>query len=363
MKGIIVSLACLALAACFLCPSAAAFQQGSHQDIGRAAFLTLQADGKTAAAAVFDAVDTKGDPLSDDFIQAEWDADRLDLEANHYYDPYTGQGLAGFEDAATLCSHFYAWAVQDWSSNWETSIEMLGRAAHLLQDCSMPHHTHLEPLNGHAEFEAWLAANLTAYLVYSGGWYSAASDAEGLCRAAALIAYDNYSQAASGNATQYAQAASIIVPDAVQSTAALIDLFMDTVSAEAPSLTSMPTATANSIDLAWSPCTSGDFARYEIYASAVNKAVLEDGEIVGAKLGEATLREQNWASMERTGGVGTYEFVVVTTLHNGTQLRSNVLSIQDASPTSLIVAGVLGVTAIAAVALMARNPKGRRRKR
>lgn len=347
------------LLACLLAVSpqpAAAFEQASHQSIASAAFLVLEADGKGYGARVLDALDPEGEPLSDAFLRAVWDADRLDLCRNHYYDPYSGQGLAGFEDAATLCARFFASAEAKWTGNWEQSIYELGRAAHLLEDCSLPHHVHLDPLNGHAEFEAWLGDNLVGCLACEDGWYGLADDPGGLCRIAALAAYPLYDEAASGDVLQYASVAAEIVPDACRSTAALIDLFMADVAGAEPTLVARQTSTATRIDLVWTPCTSPLFDHYEVYVSGPNAHIEAGATLVG----RCEARETNAASLERIGAFGDYEFAVVTVLDDGTALRGAVLRVENAGAMGYAMLIVMGGTTAVAAAALVFTRKGKR---
>lgn len=348
-----VILPALLLAAAMLWPpGASGFATDSHPDLAMAAFNVLDHDGRGREARLFSALGQDGAELWRDLLQGEVDADSVLQNRDHYYDPYTGQGLAGLSDAATVCQDYYDSAVRRWPDDWRQAAYDLGKAAHLLQDCSMPHHVRLDPLDGHAELEAWLSTVLGNYSVADGGWYGRAGSARDLCTMSALLAYGLYPEACSGDESQYRQVAAEAVPDAERATAALIDMFLQDVSSEAPSLLAMPSSTATRVDLVWAPCASPGFVRYEVYVSHAGRPLgdpRENGTLV-ARIAEA---EDNTASLGRIWQFGDYEFAVLTVYGNGTAVESSVLRVHEEGWTGIAVLVALSATAAVGIAVLA----------
>jgi phospholipase C len=346
------------LALILLLPSpAAAFPQEMHPALGYYAIMTLRSDGKEAYAGMFDCQTPGQVTLADRLMSGELDADRVDLSRNHYYDPATGQGLAGCQDAVSLSQQFYDLAVLRWrSGDFDGGIYMLGRAVHLVQDVCMPHHVHLEVFNGHAEFEDWLAGD-TNHSVISRGIYDLGSIAD-YGRANAAAVYGLYPLVISANASEanYVTVAAVIEPLAIRSTAGVLDLFCHDVRDSSPELYAAESERTHA-KLVWSPCPDGDFVRYELYLSEPGKKIVLDEAHLFIKIADRTV---NHVSLNRLDSQGTYQFQLVT-VHSDHGNVSNILQLQ-AGYTGWLLIALTGAFGALIVAAFVTSERSRRRK-
>lgn len=99
--------------------------------------------------------------------------------SEHYYEPATGRGaLNYFRSAKTKALEYYDLALKNWrEARYEDSIYNLGRAMHMTQDVTLPHHTYIgaEALLNQIGYSNWADQHLNEYKVESGGIYNFAN--------------------------------------------------------------------------------------------------------------------------------------------------------------------------------------------
>lgn len=117
----------------------------------------------------------------DDLKQGSIESDRYPWrQGNHYMDPQTHEGLAGFSAAGDLADAQVALARAAWAAgDADGALLHLGWAMEVVQDLTVPHHARLDPLDGHDAYEAWVLAHQTEMPVATSGVYDLTADAEG----------------------------------------------------------------------------------------------------------------------------------------------------------------------------------------
>ena len=332
--------------------SVAAYDQDEHPILGAYTLRVLENDGYGRIVQAMQAIDPEGSSLESWFLLGEHDADRLDLSRNHYYDPTTGQGLAGFESSAQLCKELFDSAVIKWrNGDGPTAMYLLGRTVHLLQDATMPHHVHLDPLNGHSAFETWLVNHTADYSIASGGIYALA-EPESFVHLTALQVYGLYEKVISSNSSEanFQEVGAFIEPLGIRMSAGLLWNFFEEVDGFSPTLL-VAHATSSTVTLTWTPSADSNFVRYDLYVSDVGKELVLDEE---HKASSSGYRECSGANVTGLRSYGTYQFQVVTVLDNGT-LQSNIVE-QKLGITLIAVALVMGMMlAIVAVVIIGMN--------
>lgn len=323
MRRLAFALIACALLLPFSSLPAQAYCTPDHPVLTAWAVKTLSNDGRTNLVQVLEARDQRGDTLLEKLEAGSYDEDTLDLGLNHYYDPTTGEGLAGQStNSRDRCQALFDTAVRQWrSGEFGGAAYTLGRAVHVVQDSTLPHHARLDPFNGHAEYESWLSARISFSMTDTGGLYDYGSNASEFVVKNALVAYDLFGKVILTNASlsNYEEVERIIKPLAIRSSAGFIDLFFRTVEGTAPELVVTDTGLAHA-DLLWTPCPDPHFLRYEVYVSDPEKKVVRDGEHLRLTIGD---RDRNGAEVSGLNVYGTYEFQVVTVLEDGS-LESNV---------------------------------------
>lgn len=359
VAAVAVTMVALLVAAAMV-PTATAYQAKMHQELGEKALGVLAADNKTYASGYMKALDPSGKSLREWFLEGLYDCDRLDLARNHYYNPLIGKGLTEYS-SLELCQDLYDQAVKFWKSGeYGRSIYYLGRAAHMVMDSTVPHHGHNDALNGHAEFEAWLAANVDRFDVTSGGLYNYSVNASLFVDLNARQVYDLYADIKSSNASDssYAQVAAVIEPLAIRSAAGFLALFARDVSGTAPEFYIQELAD-NKARLTWQPATDRDFVRYEVYVSEPGKHVdLTKTDL----LKEVTGRGDNTLTITKLAKYGVYQVQVVTVLANDT-LASDILTIKVGTGKAVVIVVIIGVITVMALGLTLSMKKGNRRRK
>jgi hypothetical protein len=357
---VIVLIACALLLPVSSLP-AQAYCTPDHPILTAWAVKTLDNDGRTNLVQVLEARDRRGDTLLEKVEAGSYDEDTLDLGLNHYYDPTTGEGLAGRStNSADLCQAYFDTAVQQWQSGeFGGAAYTLGRAVHVVQDSTVPHHARLDPLNGHAEYESWLSARISFWLTDAGGLYDYGSNASEFVVKNALVAYDLFGKVILSNASlaNYEEVQKIVKPLAIRSSAGFIDFFFRTVEGTEPELLITDTGLAHA-DLLWTPCADPHFLRYEVYVSDAEKKVVRDEAHLRLTIGD---RDRNGAEVSGLNVYGTYEFQVVTVLEDGS-LESNVPRLNIGFSVWLAVAFLSSFT-ICAVFLTLRSRRIRAKRR
>jgi hypothetical protein len=156
----------------------------------------------------------------------------VDAYGIHVYNPYLDTSLVGV-GAPALADQRFEQAVEHWR-NGETAeaAYKLGLALHLVQDLCIPHHARLERYNGHAEFEGWLDEHRAEFTVPRGGFYDYQSAGEAV-KENAEFSYPYYDQVKGEVPEQnYREVADEVVPQAIRSTAGMLNLFYKTVTSE-----------------------------------------------------------------------------------------------------------------------------------
>jgi len=359
LGAVVVTMTLLMIGAAIPAP-ASAYQSTMHQDLAEKALGVLANDNKSFASAYFAGVDDNGKKLKAWFLEGIYDCDRLDLARNHYYNPLTGKGLTEY-NSLELCQDLYDEAVKLWKDgDYGKSMYYLGRATHMVMDSTVPHHGHLDPLNGHAEFETWLAEHEDEYAVTSGGIYSY-SNITAFIDGNARTVYDYYYDIKSDNASEasYAMVAAIIEPLAIRTSAGFLVMFADEVQDTAPAFDITEIEGGEAI-LTWQPSTDRDFRAYRIYISEPGHAVVIGGDDL---LREYTDRSDNTLTITKLAKYGTYQLQIVTVLANDT-LESVVLDLKVGGSSKLIVVGAgIGIITVMAIGLtLSTTSKHKRRK-
>lgn len=96
--------------------------------------------------------------------------------SEHYYDFGSQKGaFRYFRSARQKAEEYYNTAKQKFSKNeYDDAFLFLGRAIHLVQDVTIPHHTEIgvKALLNQEGFANWLSGHRSEYLVTSGGIYN-----------------------------------------------------------------------------------------------------------------------------------------------------------------------------------------------
>jgi hypothetical protein len=207
------------------------------------------------------------------------DCDRIDLAANHYYNPVTGQGLSSFTPADTIAQSQFDSAVElfqagDLSAAWYH----FGWSLHIVQDLFVPFHSNLDPLNGHTDFEQYAYDYRFFFPSPENGTYNVGFNASDWVQAAAAISYPYYDGISGVNATDanFDIAAMILFPQAIGATAGFIKFFADTVGLGDFNLYCVDQG-INFVTVQWDIVLDQDFTAYEIFVSQ-DKDDIFDGD-------------------------------------------------------------------------------------
>ncbi len=356
---ILIITAALLLSPVLISPTAQAYTKDTHRTVFNMAMECLENDGYGHIIEFLQSEDRYGNTLAEWVRDGVVDADRLDLARNHYYDPTTGDGLTGL-NSKDLCRQFYDGAKERWENGeWVDAMYMLGRSIHMVADSTVPHHAHLDPLNGHSAAEDWWKDNQYLYRVTSGGEYDYAANASGYVENNAQVAYDLYDKVVDSNASEsnYADVAETIIPLAVETTAGFVQMFFQDIGGDIAPVLEVSRTTAASCELSWSPSPSEDFLEYRVYVSEVG----EDVEIEEEQLYDTVKdRNENTIEVEPLARYGTYQFQVVTVLEDS-QLTSNEVSQTLGVSLYLAIAGIVLMGLMFAVAMRGKI-RGRRKK-
>lgn len=168
-------------------------------------------------------------------------ADRTLVDSReHYHDPWTHTGLAGFRSAGELATEQFDLAVARWFAGDRVGAGFhLGWAAHMVQDLTVPHHARLTPLNYHAEYETYVLANQASAAVVSNGSYEFPTklpghfedeaDPSDWVDYSAHRGYDRFSDVSFGDPNGFRQAMGDLLPAAQRTTAGFVLMFLRTV--------------------------------------------------------------------------------------------------------------------------------------
>lgn len=336
--------------------NASAWAQDEHPVLGDYVVATLRNDGYPEISDAMQAVDPDGISLQQWFVQGERDADRLDLSRNHYYDPLTGGGLAGFESSAQLADDLYSSAIDAWmNGDISRGMYLLGRAAHLVQDAAQPYHVHLDPFNGHLAYEDWAHNRTVDFSTTSGGIYNRSS-AFAYVHETALVSYGYYDELVAGEAN-YEVVTKLLEPLAIRMSAGLVWAFFKDVEWQPPVLSAVKVGTST-VTLYWTPSAESNFLRYDVYCSDPGKDLVMDE---AHRVASTDDRSANGANVTGLLSYGQYQFQVVTVLQNGS-LESDVLKMKLGVTPYLIAGMMLAMGTLAVfVGIMYVRRDGQRR--
>ncbi len=123
--------------------------------------------------------DVHSTTVSDEVITIRWWGKKYTLympTSEHYYNPENGKGAFNyFRSAKQKSEEYYDLALQNWrDEDYETSVYNLGRAMHLVQDVTIPHHTYngANALLNQIGYSNWMDKHLDEYKVESEGIYN-----------------------------------------------------------------------------------------------------------------------------------------------------------------------------------------------
>lgn len=96
--------------------------------------------------------------------------------SEHYYNPKNGQGaFKYFLTAKQKAEEYYNLSLQNWEDGeYDTSVYNLGRAMHMVQDVTLPHHTFNDAnaLLNQLGYSDWLDKHYNEYVITSGATYN-----------------------------------------------------------------------------------------------------------------------------------------------------------------------------------------------
>jgi len=96
--------------------------------------------------------------------------------SEHYYNPKNGKGaLNYFRTARQKAEEYYQLSITNWQNgDYTTSVYNLGRAMHMVQDVTLPHHTYngAEALLNQLGYSDWLDKHYNSYAVSNGATYN-----------------------------------------------------------------------------------------------------------------------------------------------------------------------------------------------
>ena len=278
--------------------------------------------------------------------KAVTNCDRLDLATNHYYNPITEDGLAGFTPGDEVAQTFFDNAVDTYESgDVGTAWYYFGWSLHVVQDLMVPFHSHLDPLNGHTQFEQYVYDHRFFYPSPENGTYNVASDASLWADYAASTSYPYYDGISGGNATEpnFDDAAEILFPKAIGLTAGYIKFFADEIGLGDFSLYSLHKG-LNYVKVGWDVVLDQDFLCYELYVSDDKDEIYSEDPY--AVIYDRQQDEKTVVHLE----LGTDYYVRVKAVCNGSVHHSNLLKVSPAWPLAFFL--VPAVTTLAAVVIL-----------
>lgn len=166
---------------------------------------------------------------------------RVHWFGGHYLYPHSHAGyVRGFSDAGTKCAQLFNIAVKDWEKGrYKRALVALGGATHLVQDLCIPFHTTNLALRKHVVFERWMSSHyLDLNLSLEGGLYKFKS-LRGHYNDGQPFGWVDYNAHNSSKhlpelmyartKAEYFNALSIIIPEAIKTSAGFLELFTKSV--------------------------------------------------------------------------------------------------------------------------------------
>lgn len=284
------------------------------------------------------------------------DCDRIDLAVNHYYNPVTGQGLAGATPATTIADDFFDLALSTYENgDVSTAWYYFGWSLHVVQDLMVPFHANLDPLNGHAEFEQFVYDYRFFYPCPSNGTYRIASNASLWVHYAATVSYPYYDGISGVNATDanFDAAADVLFPAAVGITAGYIKFFADEIGLGDFTLHCEHRG-LNYVKVSWDEVPDEDFLAYELYVALDKDEIYsEDPYVV---LYDRTQTEKTVMELD----LGVDYYIRVKAVSADSTQHSNLLKVSPQWPLVFFLVPVM-TTLVATVILISKRHRQPRR--
>lgn len=102
-------------------------------------------------------------------------ADQDFKSREHFYNPYTQDGLYGCKSSMDRFKQYYCHALVHWDcGDYAKSMFYLGAAVHLIQDSTIPQHGSINLLKSHRSYEQWIIKvhdDFAHYTIERGGMY------------------------------------------------------------------------------------------------------------------------------------------------------------------------------------------------
>lgn len=266
----------------FMTEEAEAWKSDNHQELTQDALITLRNDGNDR---IVDWMERLG--VRDEYINAVRDADMYARYRDHYYCPETQRGLGDLEDydsgfrSAREDFEIRLSRAQDYmKTDVEQAMYHLGWATHLLQDMYSPHHTQLEPHNGHSAFEDFASDHQNMNYTHYGGHYdwpeNVSEDPTLWIHDSAETGAEYYEYVTAENNTEenMTYAWSRLQPKAIRQTAGFLDWFFET-RTEFNLETLSTDKTGRTIDIRWAMDYHSNFTHYELYIEENSSALKE----------------------------------------------------------------------------------------
>ncbi len=139
-----------------------------HVFINKQAFEILRNDGHEEAYRFFE-------PYFENINEGSVWADQDFRSREHFYNPFTGQGLYGCKSSKQRFQKYYEYALVHWDCcDHEKAMFYLGAAIHLIQDSTIPQHGNVNLLKSHRKYEQWIIKvhdDFGHYEIRDGGIY------------------------------------------------------------------------------------------------------------------------------------------------------------------------------------------------
>ncbi len=150
-------------------------------------------------------------------------ADQGWKNASHYFRQVGKKGVFHWPGAVGEFQFYYYKFLAGLGKDFRKSMFYLGAALHLVQDMCVPHHAVGAMFNGHQEFEQWVRDNFQSIDTTGKGLYLSFSHPSAWLEQNARFAARHYHLAsAKRGSDSYRQAAEILIPRTIQSTAGFL---------------------------------------------------------------------------------------------------------------------------------------------
>ena len=153
-------------------------------------------------------------------------ADRGWKNVYHFYANPDKPDTLSWPGASAEAQYYYNQAINNFSQDVLKGMFYLGAALHIIQDMCVPHHSKGIIFDGHQEFEKWVGAHWQEFAIENNGLYldyTHPSQWVDYNAQASASLYPKVSTHARSNEIMYAEAAKVLIPLTIQSTAGFLN--------------------------------------------------------------------------------------------------------------------------------------------